>query len=143
LDGAFTDLQQALELAQTDRVRFYGQIYLWMILAQQNRAAEANQRLTDYLESNQLRNSQLWLKTIAAFLLDKTDEASLLAAAKTGRSGVAIRGQICEGWFFAGLKRQLAGDREKAADYYARCVATNQTTYNEYLLAKAKLTERR
>ena len=58
LDGAFTDLQQALELAQTDRVRFYGQIYLWMILAQQNRAAEANQRLTDYLQSNQLRNSQ-------------------------------------------------------------------------------------
>ena len=30
LDGAFTDLQQALELAQTDRVRFYGQIYLWI-----------------------------------------------------------------------------------------------------------------
>jgi len=138
-DGAFVDLQQAIALAQTDRVRYYAHIYLWMTLAEQGRIPEAKRRLTDYLQNTQLHDPQLWMKTIAEFVLEKTDEATLLAAAKQGYSEVAVRGQTCEGWFFAGLKRRLAGDREKAADYFAKCIATNQIGYIEYLLAKAEL----
>lgn len=99
LDSAFVDLQRATELALTDRARFYAQIYLWITLAEQKRIPEANRRLTDYLQNIQFDESQLWLRAIAAFLLDKTDEAAFLAAAKKGYSEVAVRGQTCEGWF--------------------------------------------
>ncbi len=53
----------------------------------------------------------------------------LMAAARSGYNEVATRGQTCEGCFFAGVKRRLAGDREKAADYFAKCVAPQEFAY--------------
>jgi lipoprotein NlpI len=109
LDGALTDLQTSIERSQTDRQRFYDQIHLWIVLADLKRAAEANQGLTDYLQNRNLTNAEPWMTAIAEFLLDKSDEAALLAAAKRGYNEVAIRGQTAEAFFFAGLKRRLAG----------------------------------
>jgi lipoprotein NlpI len=142
LDGALTDLQTSIERSQTDRQRFYDQIHLWIVLADLKRAAEANQGLTDYLQNRNLANAEPWMTAIAEFLLDKSDEAALLAAAKRGYNEVAIRGQTAEAFFFAGLKGRLAGDGQKAADYFSQCVAAHQTAYYEYVLANAELKKR-
>jgi lipoprotein NlpI len=82
------------------------------------------------------------MTAIAEFLLDKSDEATLLAASKRAYNEVAIRGQTAEGCFFAGLKSRLAGDSQKATDYFSKCVATHQTAYLEYILANAELKTR-
>jgi lipoprotein NlpI len=82
------------------------------------------------------------MTAIAEFLLDKSDEAAFLAASKRGYNDVAIRGQTAEAYFFVGLKRRLAGDGQKAADYFSQCVAAHQTAYLEYILANAELKTR-
>jgi hypothetical protein len=60
-------------------------------------------------------------------------------ASKRGYNEVAVRGQTSESWYFAGLKQRLAGDKQKAADYFGRCAAARQTAYLEYILAMAEL----
>ena len=139
LEGALTDIRRSIERAQTERHKFYAEVYLWVILAKQNRIAEANQGLTDYLQDRHSPNPEPWMNAIADFLLGKSDEAAFMAAAKRGYNEVAVRGQTSEGWYFAGVKRRVAGDQEKAADYFARSVAMHQTAYYEYILANAEL----
>jgi lipoprotein NlpI len=132
-------LRKASELSQTDRQRFYNQIHLWIVLSEEKRVAEANQGLADYLKNRNVSNAEPWMMAIAGFLLDKSDETGLMAASKRGYNEVAIQGQTSEAWYFAGLKRQLAGDYQKATDYFGKCVAAHQTAYVEYILASAEL----
>ncbi len=138
-DGARTDLQKASELSQIDRQRFYSQIHLWIVLSEEKRGAESNQELADYLKNRKTSNAEPWLTAIADFLLDNSDEAAFLAASKRGYNEVAVQGQMFEGWYFAGLKQRLAGDKQKATDYFGRCAAAHQTVYLEYILAMAEL----
>jgi lipoprotein NlpI len=112
------------------------------VLTELKRGAEANQGLTDYLQNRNLANAEPWMTAMAEFLLDKSDEATLLAASKRAYNEVAIRGQTAEAFFFAGLKRRLAGDGQKAADYFSKCVAGHQTAFLEYTLANAELKTR-
>jgi len=140
LNGALVDLRRSIELSsQNDRTRFYCEIYLWVVLALQNQITEANQGLTDYIQSGLPTDAEPWVSSIANFLLDKADENSFLAAAKEGDNHRMIQGQSCESWFFAGLKCKLAGAREKATDCFRRCLATKQTAYFESILAAAQL----
>ena len=46
---------------------------------------------------------------------------------------------ICEAWFYAGMKKLLGGDKAAAANYFKKCLATEQKDFTEYLLAEAEL----
>jgi hypothetical protein len=48
-------------------------------------------------------------------------------------------GQHGEVWYYAGMKRLLAGDKETAADDFNRSLTAKQIRYSEYRLAEAEL----
>ena len=48
-------------------------------------------------------------------------------------------GLHCHAWFYAGMKKLLAGDKKAAADYFRKCLATDQKTLTEYEMASTEL----
>ena len=91
-----------------------------------------------YLTQRPGTTSGDWVSQIGAFLLAKTPEPEFLAAAKNP-DPKKEREQLCEAWYFAGMKRLLAGDHTGAAEAFHRCVATEVKDFNEYRLAAAEL----
>jgi tetratricopeptide (TPR) repeat protein len=138
LDGARQDLQKFCELAPRDPYADHARLYLWLIGMAQNPTGTANQDLSDALQNSWSLGSDDLVTKIAAFLLDRTNEADLIADA-TSTNQRKDQGQHCEVWYFAGMKRLLAGDKATAIDYFRKCVSTGQKDYCEYILAQAEL----
>ena len=72
------------------------------------------------------------------FLLYQISESDLLVGA-TSPDVEKDRAQHCEAWYYAGMKRLLAGDKKTAADCFDKCLGTQENTFDEYMLAKAEL----
>jgi hypothetical protein len=62
-----------------------------------------------------------------------------LIAAAASPDGPKDKGQHCEAWYFAGMKRLLAGDKPGAIEAFHKCLTTGQKDYCEFLLAEAEL----
>jgi lipoprotein NlpI len=71
-------------------------------------------------------------------LQGKLAENDLIASA-SATDPVRNQEQLCECWYYAGMKRLLAGDKSTAKDDFNKCVATKRVTFAEYELAKAEL----
>ena len=56
-----------------------------------------------------------WISRIGRFLLDQISEFDFLGGA-TSSDMEKNRAQHCEAWYYAGMKRLLAGDKNTAAD---------------------------
>ena len=138
LDGACTDLQKYCELSPEDLYADHSRLYLWLIQMAQNPKGTANQDLGDALQNNWSLSSDDLVTKIASFLLDQTTEADLIAAA-VSPDAKKDAGQHCEVWYFAGMKRLLAGDKATAINDFRKCLATRQKDYCEYILAQAEL----
>ena len=138
LDGARTDLQKFCELAPRDPYADHARLYLWLIGMAQNPAGTANQDLSDAMQNSWSLGPDDLVTKIASFLLDRTSEPDLIAAAVSTNQR-KDQGQHCEVWYFAGMKRLLGGDKTTAIDYFRKCLATGQKDYCEYILAQAEL----
>ena len=68
---------------------------------------------------------------IAAFLLGHMSESDLIANAASP-DPTRQPGQYCRVWYFAGMKRLLAGDTATATAYLQRSIDTGQKDYYEY-----------
>lgn len=117
----------------------YLHLVIWLARAGQGQLATANQELSAYLKNRRPASAHDWLSTIGAFLLGQIDESDFLAAANSG-DPQTDRAQHCEAWFYAGMKRLLAGDKQVATNYFKNCLATQETAFDEYILAQAELT---
>jgi len=137
LSGAVSPLIVSSELAPqaTDG---YLHLVIWLVRAEQGQLASADQELSAYLKSRGPAAAHDWLSKIGAFLLGRMDEPELLAAANSEnpQTGGA---QHCEAWFYAGMKRLLAGDKPGAIDAFRSCLATQESAFDEYMLAQAEL----
>ena len=100
--------------------------------------AVANKELTSYIDNRWNGAPDDWETKIANFLLDKISETDFFVAAASP-DAKKERGQRCQAWFYAGMKRLLNGDKTTAADYFRKSVATEKKTFNEYQFAKAEL----
>ena len=116
----------------------YAQILTWTLRAYLGRSADADQQLSAYLAERPHTADGAWAGHVGAFLLDRETEEAFLAHANSG-DAKKTDGQRCEAWYYAGLKKQLAGDKAAAAERFRRCLATGQTAYIEYQLARAEL----
>ncbi len=65
-------------------------------------------------------------------------EAEFLAAAKSPDAGKE-RGQLCEAWYFVGMKKWIAGESAVATDCFQKSVATGKKNFVEYRFAQAEL----
>jgi lipoprotein NlpI len=146
LGGALADYTRAIELEADDRssvssvkpspLADYAELHIWLVRKRLGQAGAANQELSTYLQKRGKPND--WTSVIGAYLVGQAAEEKLFAAAES-TDKEKDRGQHCQAWFYAGMKKLLEGDKKTASDYFQKCLATDETIYPEFALAAAEL----
>ncbi len=138
LDPASADLSKFCALVPRGRYSDYARLYLWLIAKAQSNRMEANQALMSSRRTEWNSGPNEMVTRIADFLLDRTTEADLIASADSPevKKDQDLHSQV---WYFAGMKRLLAGDRKMAIEYFRRCLATRKKDSFQYILATAQL----
>jgi lipoprotein NlpI len=111
-----------------------------LIRVQLGQREEATKELTEYLESVQSTAADKWPFQIGQFLVGKLAQDDFLSAAKTSAKDSNLQsGQLCEAYYYAGMKHLLMGDKIGAADFFRKCLDTGEAGYFEYESAAAEL----
>jgi lipoprotein NlpI len=137
-EGALSDLVLFDELAPPGESQDYPHLYTWLVRVRRGQSAEANRELAAYLGSRRNMPAADWISKIGRFLLDQISESDFLGDA-TSSDVEKDRAQHCEAWYYAGMKRLLAGDKKTAAEYFNKCLGTQEKNFDEYILAQAEL----
>ena len=126
-----------LDLSQGERLDPKNQdgpeAMLWVSRALNGDVDGANAELRAYL--NERKSTDDWGSKRARFLLDEIDEDHFLR--KTARGA----GELCEAYFYAGIKRLLAGDKSGAMDLFDTCTRFEIRSFVEDQLARIKMKE--
>lgn len=133
---ALEDYQRAIERGGDDDG--YTQFYSWLERAHGGLREVADRELTDYMRKMWPVMEEKWSGQVAGFLLGKVKEDAFLNAASSSDANKDA-GQHCEAFYYAGMVRLLAGDKDAAAEDFRRCLATGKRTFTEYQFAKAEL----
>ena len=136
---ALENLRQALKLdSSKDVFRFY----IWLIRSQTGEGEDASKELDAYVKSLPGEKAKDWPASIGRFLTGNLPESDFLSqATTTAKRPSAITGQVCESFYYAGMKRKLAGDKQGAADLFQKCVDTGDDNNFGYLSARAEMRE--
>ena len=134
--AALGDFNRRCELAERDQD--YPRLFIWLIRAWIGETDAANKELAAYLDKRWNAAPGDWISKVAGHLLGKVPEAELFAAAKSPDEKKE-RGRLCEAWFYAGMKKLLGADKSAAADYFKKCLATEEKGCVEYEVAQAEL----
>jgi lipoprotein NlpI len=134
---ALENLRKALALGSlTDDPRFY----IWLIQSQSGKTDDAKKELETFLNSLQGEKATNWTASIGHFLIGDLPEDEFLNQATTkAKRPSAIKGQICESFYYAGMKHKLAGDKQGAADLFQKCLDTGDDNSFGYMSAKVEL----
>ena len=135
-EGVISDNMRFLEVSLVDRD--YANLFLWVGRVHLGQIKAANQQLSEYLQSVPSEPIYEWTNTIAKFLLDKISEDDLLKASEKGEA-VTQKGQRCEAWYYAGVKKLAAGDTKAAKERFQKCVDTKMDAFAEYDAATVEL----
>jgi len=133
---ALKDFNHFFDLSKDEQD--YPRLFVWMITVRLNGADAANKDLTAYLDRRSNAAPSDWFSNVAGHLLGKVTQADLFAAAKSPDTKTE-RGQLCEAWFFSGMKKLLDGDKTAAAEHFRKCLATDQKIFVEYQFAQTEL----
>jgi lipoprotein NlpI len=133
---ALKDFNHFFDLSKDEQD--FPRLFVWMITVQLNGADAANKDLTAYLDGRSNAAAGDWFSKVAGHVLGKVTQADLFAAAKSPDIKKE-RGQLCEAWFFSGMKKLLGGDKTAAADHFQKCLATEQQIFVEYQFAQMEL----
>ena len=136
--GALADYRKTCEISLSDPQRDYPRLFIWLIRARLGETEAANRELSASLENLAGAQAGDWVSKVGAFLVGKLDETALFAAADAPGAG-NVRGQRCEAWYYAGMKKLLAGENSSAADDFRKCLETDQKDMTEYQFAEAEL----
>jgi tetratricopeptide (TPR) repeat protein len=137
-EGALSAFFRAGERVLPSRRQDYLQFRIWLLRVRLHRGDEANERLANYLQNRSHRSPDRWTSNIGKFLLGKLTENNFLASA-SDPDPVKAQEQLCETWYYIGMKDLLSGDKKQAADDFRRCIDTKRTQFVEYILSKAEL----
>jgi tetratricopeptide (TPR) repeat protein len=114
--------------------------YIWLIRAQTGEEADANRELETYLESLPATKTNEWDASVARFLSGSLMESNFLGqATTTAKRPSAVRGQVCESFYYAGMKRKLAGDKQGAREFFQKCLDTKDDNNFGYLNAGVEM----
>ena len=134
---ALADFRRSCEW--TDPIkRDYAHLKIWIVREQLGENEAANKELAAYFDKRDSNTPDKWPVQIANFLLGKISESDLIGAA-VSPDAKKQQGQNSDVWFFAGMKRLLAGDKTGAADFFRKCQALNSKNCSEYYFARAEL----
>jgi lipoprotein NlpI len=98
----------------------------------------ANADLTAYLDKRTNAARGDWVSKIAGYLLGKVSETDFFTAAKSVNERTELQ-QLCQAWFYAGMKKLLVGDKIAAGHCFGKSVSTEEKMVFEYPMAEAEL----
>ncbi|SPE52912.1 hypothetical protein SBV1_1610004 [Verrucomicrobia bacterium] len=134
---ALENCRQALELGSVSSDL---RSYIWLIRAQTGEEAEGNRELEDYLKSLKVPKTNQWEASLARFLSGGLTETNFLVqATTTAKRPSAVRGQVCDSLYFAGMKHKLAGDKQGALELFQKCMETKDDNSFSYLNAVVEM----
>ncbi len=133
---ALADYRHFCELSESGQD--YPNLSIWLMRARLGETEAASNELSTYLDQRPKATSSDWFSKVAGHLLGKVSEADLFAAAASPDARKDTE-QHCEAWFYAGMKKLLSGDKETAANYFHKCLATKQKDFTEFQLAQSEL----
>lgn len=136
--GAQADLRKFCELSPRDTGADTARLYLWVLATRNNPRGTADQDLSKALLNDWNSPPEEFTSKIGSFLLGHMREDDLIANAASPDPTLEPS-QYCKAWYFAGMKRLLAGDKKTAVTYFQKCVATDQKDYCEHIFARAEL----
>jgi tetratricopeptide (TPR) repeat protein len=138
LDGALADLRKLCELAPRDDDTDNARLYIWLISTQENPKGNANGELTVELQNDWNSPPEDPVSKIAAFLQGRLSEADLITNL-TSPDPLQDQERHGKGWYFAGMKKLLAGDVANAVEDFHKCVAIGKKDSDEYTFARLEL----
>ena len=135
---ATIDFSIFCHLAPKDTNADYAHVFIWLAQARLDQKARADTELSHVRATSWNAKPDAWISKIAAFFLDQISETDLFEAAN--RPGVeTVNQQHCEAWYYAGIKRLIAGDETTALEYFNNCLDTGEETFTEYYFAQSQL----
>ena len=107
----------------------------WLFKGDDNQAKAG---LRQHVDAN---NSNEWVRTISNFYLGTgtMEEQAVLAEAKKGNDDKGVRERLSEAYYYLGIKRLVADDREGATEFFAKSVEMDAKNSIGYGAAKAML----
>jgi len=135
---ALSDYRRVIELAKKGSDQDYSQLFIWIIRTRIGEKEAADKELTERLAKGWNAAPNDWLSKVAGHLLGTVTEADLLAAADSPDARKKS-GQICEAWYYIGMKKLLTGDKKSAADDFRKCLDTKRDDFTEFKFAQAEL----
>jgi tetratricopeptide (TPR) repeat protein len=109
----------------------------------QRRLGETSQPTKDleaYIHSIPASKTNGWNASIANFLAGNLNEKDFLAQATTrAKRPTDISSQICDAYYFEGMKHLLDGDKARAAELFQKCVNTGEDNSYSYMNAMTEL----
>ena len=136
--AATADLNKAASLIPDER-QAYIHLYLWVIAIKQgNDPVKATAALSSEIAKVPKTMFENWGWEIARFVAGQETENSFLTSAKEIQAKKA-KGQEAQAYYFAGMKRTLAGNQVGAAKFFRESIALGNPSLHEYTLAQKEL----
>lgn len=110
--------------------------YIWIMRAQSGEKDAADVELKGYLKSIPSEKTNEWNAITGWFFTGSVTESNYLALATTSaKRPSAIKGQVCESYYNAGMKRKISGDKQGAAELLQKCLDTKYDNSFAYMNA--------
>ncbi len=116
-------------------------LFTWLLHTRLGETEAANKELADFLGKRANPAPGDWVSQVGGFLLGTVTEAELFAASASP-DVAKERGQRCEAWYYAGMKKLFSGDKNGATESFRNCLATEQKDFLEYQFAQSELKAR-
>ena len=130
--AALRDYRRFCELSQ--RNQWYPRLNIWIIRSRLGEREAADNELSAHFNAE----PGSWPSKIQGYLLGNLSGSEFLAAAASPDAKIDRR-QRCEAWFYTGMKNLINGNKPAAAEFFKKCLATEQKNVTEYHFAKAEL----
>ena len=122
--------------------RAYLWFHIYLVQSRLGETEEAGKELEGHVKSIPAGKAQEWTTSIGQYLTGNLGEKDFLdAATSRAKRPTDINGQICEAYYYAGMKHLLAGDKDGAVERFRKCLKTGEDNYFEYRSANAELDE--
>jgi len=135
IEGALADFKLCYKYGDS-YWKDYARINLWLTRTGKGEKAATSAVLVTYLQRRAPPAQGDWPAKIMAFLLDRLDEPSFLAAASAKTDN---KEALCQALYYAGMKHLLTGDKAKAVDCFTKSRATQRWDCDEFQFATAEL----
>jgi len=135
---ALSYYRRASELTKQRELQDYCQLHIWIIRSRFGEGQAADKELAAHLDKGGNAAPNDWVTKLAKHLHGTVTEADLIVAAESPDARKKS-GQVCEAWYYAGMKKLLAGDKKAAADFFRKCIDTKRNDFTEFIFAQAEL----